>query len=64
MDLMARFLRFPRGAVILSSLVSVAAGVAIVAFEAPSAILILASWAGATFYMELNSRINRRLRRR
>jgi hypothetical protein len=32
MDLMARFLKFPRGAAILSSFVSVAAGVAIVGF--------------------------------
>jgi hypothetical protein len=64
MDLMVRLLKFPRGAIILSSLVSVAAGVAIVGFGAPPAILILASWAGATVYMQLNSRINRRLGRR
>jgi hypothetical protein len=63
-DLMARFLKFPRGAVVLSTIVSMAAGVAIVGFGAPPAILILASWAGATVYMELNSRINRRLGRR
>lgn len=64
MDLMVRFLKFPRGAIILSSLVSTAVGIAIVGFGAPPAILILASWAGATVYMELNSRINRRLGRR
>ena len=64
MDVMARLFKFPRGAVILSTLVSVAAGVAIVVFGAPPAVLILASWAGATVYMQLNSRINRRLGRR
>ena len=64
MDLMARLLKFPRGAIILSSIVSVAAGAAIVGLGAPPAVLILASWAGATVYMQLNSRINRRLGRR
>ena len=64
MDLMARFLKFPRGAIIISSIVSVTAGVAIVGLGAPPAVLILASWAGATVYMQLNSRINRRLDRR
>jgi hypothetical protein len=64
MDLMVRLLKFPRGAIILSSIVSVAAGAAIVDLGAPPAVLILASWAGATVYMQLNSRINRRLGRR
>lgn len=64
MDVMARLLKFPWGAVILSTLISVAAGIAIIIFGAPPAVLILASWAGATAYMQLNSRINRRLGRR
>lgn len=64
MDLMARLLKFPRGAVILSSIVSIAAGAAIVGFGAPPGILILASWAGATVYMQVNPRIKRRLGRR
>jgi len=61
---MARLLRFPRGAIILSSIVSVAAGVAIIGLGAPPAVLILASWAGATVYMQVNPRIKRRLGRR
>jgi hypothetical protein len=63
-DLMARFFKFPRGAIVLSTLVSATAAIAIIAFGAPPAIFILSSWAGATAYMELNSRINRRLGRR
>jgi len=63
-DPMARFLRFPRGAILLSTLVSAAAAIAIIAFDAPPAIFILATWAGATAYMELSPRINRRLGRR
>jgi hypothetical protein len=64
MDLMARLLQFPWGLVGLSSIVSVASGVAILGFGAPPAILILASWATATFYMTMKPRINRRLDRR
>lgn len=61
---MARLLQFPWGLVALSSTVSVASGVAILAFEAPPAILILASWVTATFYLEMRRRIDRRLGRR
>jgi len=61
---MARFLKFPRGAIVLSTLVSAAAAIAIIAFDAPQAMFVLSSWAGATAYMGLNSRINPRLGRR
>jgi hypothetical protein len=61
---MARLLKFPRGAIVLSTLVSTCSAIAIVVFDAPPATFILASWAGATVYMQLNTRINRRIGRR
>jgi hypothetical protein len=61
---MARLLKFPRGAIALSALVSTCAAIAIIAFNAPPATFILASWAGATVYIQLNTRIKRRLGRR
>ncbi len=61
---MVRFFKFPRGAIALSTLVSTMAAIAIIAFDAPPAIFILANWATATAYIELSSRMNRRLGRR
>jgi hypothetical protein len=55
MDLMARLLKTPRGASLLSAIVSVAAAVAILAFGAPPATLILTSWVTATIYLTLSS---------
>jgi drug/metabolite transporter (DMT)-like permease len=60
MDLMARLLKFPWGPTILSSSVAVVVGVAIVVFEAPPALLILAAWATSAIYAVLSSRIDRR----
>jgi hypothetical protein len=63
MELMERVLRFRWGVAILSSIVSVASGVAIVAFGAPPATFILASWALASVYLTVKARVNRRVGR-
>ncbi len=51
------------GASTLSAIVSLLAGVAILAFNAPPALFILALWGGITAYIELGSRIDRRSHR-
>lgn len=64
MDMSEKFFRTRWGASTLSAAVSIVSGVAIIAFGAPPAILILASWAGATAYMGMSARVGRRPRRR
>lgn len=64
MDLVEWLLKTSWGASTLSAIVSFAAGVAIVAFNAPPALFILSLWGAMTAYIELGSRIDRRTRRR
>jgi hypothetical protein len=64
MDMMARLLKDRWGASALSAIVSLLAAVAILAFDAPPAIFILALWAAITADVELSTRLDRRARRR
>jgi hypothetical protein len=64
MDVIARVLRGRWGASALSAIVSLLAAIAILAFNAPAAIFILALWAAITADLELSSRIDRRATRR
>ncbi|HUC08347.1 MAG TPA: hypothetical protein VMR96_09675 [Solirubrobacterales bacterium] len=54
MDLKTRFFQSRLAASSLSAIVSAICGVAIIAFGAPPAILILASWATITVYAMLS----------
>jgi hypothetical protein len=64
MDLMARLFQFSWSLTALSGIVAVACGIAILAFGAPAAILVLAPWALATVYIPLKPRLDRRVDRR
>jgi hypothetical protein len=63
MDLMARLFQPPWGASVFSAIVAVATGVAILALEAPSIVLIPISWATVAAYTAMKPHINRRLGR-
>ncbi|HEY6549751.1 MAG TPA: hypothetical protein VIY71_00975 [Solirubrobacterales bacterium] len=64
MDLMEWLFKTSWGASTLSAVVSSLAGVAILAFNAPPALFIIALWGAITAYIELGSRIDRRSRHR
>ena len=61
---MVKLLQFPWGLFTLSTIVSAAAGIAILTFGAPPAILVVAPWAVLTVHMALSSRLDRRIGRR
>lgn len=61
---MDRLTRFPWGTLGLSTALTGAAVVAIVAFGAPPWILLLVAWGGAVLYAATSSWVDRRLGRR
>jgi hypothetical protein len=60
MDLVEWLFKTSWGASTLSAIVSLFTGIAILAFNAPPALFIVALWGAITVYMELGSRIERR----
>jgi 4-hydroxybenzoate polyprenyltransferase len=61
MDLVTRLFQPPWGASAFSAVVALATGVAILAFNAPSVVLIPVAWATVTAYATLKPHIERRL---
>jgi hypothetical protein len=59
MGLMKWLFKTSWGASTLSAIVSLLSGIAILAFNAPPALFILALWGAITAYIELGSRIDR-----
>lgn len=57
---MERLTSFPWGTLTLSAVTTVIADVAIFAFGAPAWILLPVTWAGATLYLAMSSRVDRR----
>jgi hypothetical protein len=63
-DLVARLIRFPWGALAFSTAVSIATGIAILALGMPPKMLVPIAWGTAAIYAALNSWVYRRLGRR
>lgn len=60
MDLVEWLFKTSWGASTLSAIVCLLTGIAILAFNAPPALFIIALWGAITAYIELGSRIGRR----